>query len=178
MRKFTSICAGVGLMIGLVFTSSQSIAQSDVFTTGWYMIKSGAQVKVVQGNSDDSSLNNDWTTLSYSANEVLIAFNFSKDKYYCYDPEGRVVLVKGKNNLQKIETNGRPAHVKDEIKLGLDATLNSGNNVWLIGYNAANKTATILLIDGQKAEVPQGNIDDLKDYYDAMDKYTEWKSVE
>jgi len=55
MRKFTSICAGVGLMIGLVFTSSQSIAQSDVFTTGWYMIKSGAQVKVVQGNSDDSS---------------------------------------------------------------------------------------------------------------------------
>jgi hypothetical protein len=162
----------------LILSNIYLLGQNEIFTTGWYMIKTGAQVKVVQGNSDDATNSIDWSSINYSTNEVLIAFNFQKDKYYCYDPEGRVVLVKGKNSLQKIEAIGRPAHVKNEIKIGLDATLNSGNNVWLIGYNAANKTASILLVDGQKTEVPVSDVDDLKDYYDAMDKYTEWKTVE
>jgi hypothetical protein len=155
-----------------------SFAQSEAFTTGWYVVKSGAQVKVIQGNTDDAHDNVDWAQITYSANEVLIAFNFAKDKYYCYDPNGRIVIVKGKVSLQKIETPGRPGHIIEAVKLGLDHSLPAGSNVWLTGFNAATKTATILLADGQKAEIPQSSIEDLKEYFDLMDKYTEWHTVE
>lgn len=166
------------LFLAIVFMTHIAFSQTEAFTTGWYIVKSGAQVKVVQGNSADASNQTDWTTISYSANEVLVVFNFQKDKYYCYDPEGRVVMVKGKASLQKIDVAGRPGHIIEEVKLGLDHTLVVGNNVWLTGFNAATKTATVLLADGQKVEIPQSSIQDLKEYFDLMDKYTEWKTVE
>jgi hypothetical protein len=62
--------------------------------------------------------------------------------------------------------------------LGLDHILSRGNNVWLTGFNAATQTATILLADGQKVQIPQTTIQDLKEYFDLMDKFTDWHSVE
>ena len=165
------------LLIVFVFTLSAN-SQTDVFSPGWYIVKTGAEVKVIQGNSSDAHDNVDWHLVSYGHNEVLLAFNFSKDKYYCYDPEGRIVIVKGKASLQKIDMAGRAAHIIEEIKLGLDATLHVGNNVWLTGFNSITKTATILLADGQKADVPQSSIQDLKEYFDLMDKAIEWITVE
>ena len=162
----------------VILITNTAMAQSDLFSTGWYIVKAGAQVKVIQGNSEDASNQTDWTKISYSSNEVLIVFNYHKDKYYCYDPEGRIVLVKGKASLQKIEIAGRPVHVLEEVKLGLDLSLSAGNNVWLIGFNPATKTATILLADGQKVEIQQNSIQDLKEYFDLMDKVTDWKTVE
>jgi hypothetical protein len=170
-KKFLSLSIAL-------FVVLSTFGQTETFSTGWYMVKSGAQVKVVQGNSSDAHNERDWTIISYSANEVLIAFNFQKDKYYCYDPEGRVVIVKGKASLQKIDAAGRPGHILENVKLGLDHTLETGNNVWLTGFNPAAKSATILLSDGQKAEIPQSSIQDLKEYFDIMDKVTEWKTVE
>ena len=155
-----------------------AFAQTEVFQPGWHMVKIGAQVKVVQGNSDDATLETDWTLISYSANEVLLAFNFSKDKYYCYDPEGRIVMVKGKASLDKIDVPGRPGHIIEDVKLNLDQSLVVGNNVWLTGFNATTKTANILLTNGQKAEIPQSSIQDLKEYHDLMDKWTDWHTVE
>lgn len=165
----------------VLFAALSSFAQTDAFSTGWYMVKSGAQLKVIQGNSDDAHNQTDTTgnpAYSYSANEVLIVFNFSKDKYYCYDPNGRIVMVKGKASLQKIDVAGRPGHIKERVNLGLDHSLSKDNNVWLTGYNAATKTATILLADGQKADIPQDSIEDLKVYFDLMDKFTDWHTVE
>ncbi len=162
----------------VLFTLLSSFAQTDALSPGWYMVKSGAQVKVIQGNSDDAHGQIDWSQITYSANEVLIVFNFAKDKYYCYDPNGRIVMVKGKASLQKIDAPGRPGHINEEVKLGLDHSLHQGNNVWLTGFNPTTKTATILLADGQKAEIPQSSIQDLKEYFDMMDKFTGWHSVE
>jgi len=155
-----------------------TFAQTEVFQPGWYLVKSGAQVKVIQGNSEDATLEKDWTLISYSANEVLLVFNFSKDKYYCYDPDGRIVMVKGKTSLEKIDAPGRPGRIIEEVKLNLDQTLDVDNNVWLTGFNASTKTANILLSNGQKAEIPQSSIQDLKEYYDLMDKWTDWHTVE
>lgn len=163
----------------IVYITTLSVkSQTEVFSPGWHIVKSGAQLKVVQGNSSDAFNNADWHLVNYSHNEVLLAFNFSKDKYYCYDPDGRIVIVKGKASLQKIDVVGRPAYIIEDVKLGLDATLHSGNNVWLTGFNATTKTATILLVDGQKAEIPQSSIIDLKDHFDMMDKAIDWKTVE
>lgn len=166
------------LLFAISFTViSTTIAQTE-FTIGWYQVLSGAQVKVVQGNSDDANDKTDWTSISYSSNEVLLAFNFSKDKYYCYDPDGRVVLVKGKGSLKKIEVAGRPARIISSVKVGLDLSLDAENNVWLVGFNAANKTAKILLTDGTTQEIPQESIQDLKEYMDLMDKWTDWHTAE
>ena len=156
-------------------------SQTESFQLGWYMVKAGAQLKVVQGNSDDVYQERDWDQVSYDENEVLLVFNFTKDKYYCYDPDGRVVLVKGKESLKKIDIIGRPGKIQDEsgsVKIGLDLTLNNGNNVWITGFNSSTKTAIIMLVDGQKVEIPQANIQDLKEYIDLMDKLTEWKTVD
>ena len=156
-------------------------SQTDPFQLGWYMVKEGAQLKVVQGNSDDVYEERDWSQVSYDENEVLLVFNFTKDKYYCFDPDGRVVLVKGKESLKKIDIIGRPGKIQDEsgsVKIGLDLTLNNGNNVWITGFNSSTKTAIIMLVDGQKVEIPQANIQDLKEYIDLMDKLTEWKTVD
>jgi hypothetical protein len=160
------------------FAQTDSAAHTEVFQPGWYLVKSGAQVKVVQGNSDDVISKRDWKQISYSANEVLLVFNFAKDKYYCFDPEGRVVMIKGKASLEKIYTPGRPAHIIEDVKLNLDQTLVVGNIVWLTGFNASAKTANILLTNGQKAEIPQSSIQDLKKYLDSMDKWIEWHIVE
>lgn len=153
-------------------------AQTEAFIPGWYILQSGAQVKVVQGNSNDALSKTDWHLLNYGHNEVLMAFNFSKDKYYCYDPEGRIILVKGKASLEKISTAGRPAHLNEDVKIGLDFTLHTGHSVWLTGFNATAKTATILLTGGQKVEIPQSSLEDLKDHFDKMDKTIEWLTVE
>lgn len=157
---------------------TNAYSQTEQFVVGWYQVLSGAQVKVVQGNSDDANEKTDWTATSYAANEVLLAFNFSKDKYYCYDPDGRVVLVKGKGSLKKIDMLGRPARITQEVKIGLDLSIGEGNNVWLVGFNPTNKTAKILLANGTVQEVPQDSVQDLKDYMDLMDKFTEWHTVE
>ncbi|HBX52875.1 MAG TPA: hypothetical protein DEH02_17560 [Bacteroidales bacterium] len=158
--------------------STYCFSQTEAFTTGWYQVLTGAQVKVIQGNSYDTQNKVDWTGINYASSEVLLVFNFSKDIYYCYDPDGRLVLVKGKASLKKIEIPGRPARITQEVKIGLDISLSSGNNVWLTGFNAANKTAQILLQDGSKVDVPQESITDLKDFFDTMNKLTEWKTVE
>lgn len=168
----------ITLIIVAIFLAMQTKSQTTEITHGWYQVLSGAQVKVIQGNSDDVSLKTDWSAISFSANEVLLVFNFSKDKYYCYDPEGRIVIVKGKAGLKPITATGRPGHILQEVKIGLDLVLNVGNNVWLVGFNAANKTAKILMADGSVQEIPQDFIQDLKDYMDLMDKFTDWHTAE
>lgn len=167
------------ITLSIVLFSALSIkSQTETFSPGWYIVKTGAQVKVIQGNSMDVIRETDWHQISYGHNEVLLVFNFSKDKYYCYDAEGRIVLVKGKTDLQKIEVVGRPGFITEDVQLNLDASLHPGNHVWITGFNASIKTASILLADGQKAEIPQNSIEDLKVHFDLMDKYTEWKTVE
>ena len=166
--------------LGLLFLliTNFSFTQTDVFTAGWYQVLSNAQVKVITGNSSDAVNEVIFSDITYNANEVLLVFNFSKDVYYCYDPEGRLVLVKGKGSLKKIESIGRPGYVLEEVKIGLDITLVEGNNVWIVGYNASDKTTQVLLNDGSKVSIPQSSIEDLKDWFDQAGTEFEWKIVE
>lgn len=159
----------------VLFIALNSFSQTEGFSTGWYIVKSGATTGVIKGNSADVSNKVDWKKIGYSVNEVLLAFDFSKDIYYCYDPDGRVVLVKGKASLQKITVPGRPGNITEDVKLGLDLTLHNGNNVWLTDFNAAAKTATILLVDGNKVDIPQTSIRDNKDYFDSLTQDANWR---
>lgn len=164
-------------LILVLFFSANAKSQVDT-SVGWYQILPEAQVKVILGNSSDNSNKIDISSITYSVNEVLLVFAFSKDVYYCYDPDGRMVLIKGKASLKRITLVGRPVTIISEVSIGLETKLKVGNNVWLIGFNSANKTATILLADGTKADVPQDSIIDLKAIFESMVKSTEWNSVE
>jgi hypothetical protein len=168
------------IYLGLFFLliTNFSFTQSDVFTAGWYQVLTNAQVKVIKGNSTDVVNDVMFSNITYNANEVLLVFNFSKDIYYCHDPEGRLVLVKGKLALKKIDTIGRPGYILEEVKIGLDISLVQGNNVWIIGYNASDKTTQILLNDGSKVSIPQNSIQDLKEWFDELGQNVEWKIVE
>ncbi|MCS7078379.1 MAG: hypothetical protein NZ455_16830 [Bacteroidia bacterium] len=140
------------------------------------MLKSGAQIKFIK----DTSLYHGsvHSKYSYHANQVLLAFNFVKDKYYCYDPEGRLVVVKGKDNLEKINTAGRIGHITQRVKLDLDHSLEPGNDVWIVGFSPVNKSAIIQLLNGKKFEIPQEAVLDIKEYYDIIEKMTEWYTIE
>jgi hypothetical protein len=166
------------LVVLFVILTNFSFTQTDIFTAGWYQVLSNAQVKVINGNSSDVVNDIMFSDITYNANEVLLVFNFSKDVYYCHDPEGRLVLVKGKLALKKIDIIGRPGYITEEVKIGLDISLVQGNNVWIIGYNASDKTTQILLNDGSKVSIPQNSIQDLKDYFDVLGQDVEWKIVE
>jgi hypothetical protein len=165
----------ISIFAGICFISK---SQNQAISLGWHMLKSGAQVKVIQGNSGAVSSNYNWSQINYENNEVLNVFNVSKDKYYCYDPEGRIILVKGQSPLQKIEMQGRPVVLVEEVKIGLDKKFQKGNFVWLIGFNSSTKTASILLSDGSVIEIPQNSAQDLKEYFDLKEKSTDWKVVE
>ena len=166
------------LVVLFVILTNFSFTQVDIFSTGWYQVLSNSQVKVITGNSSDALNDVIFSDITYNANEVLLVFNFSKDVYYCYDPEGRLVLVKGKGSLKKIESIGRPGYIQEEVKIGLDITLVKGNNVWIVGYNASDKTTQVLLNDGSKISIPQSSIQDLKEWFDFLGKDIEWKIVE
>ena len=166
------------LLVLFVIISKFSFTQADVFSAGWYQVLTNAQVKVIKGNYYDAVNEVLFTDLTYNANEVLLVFNFSKDIYYCYDPEGRLVLVKGKLSLKKIDTIGRPGYILEEVKIGLDISLVQGNNVWIVGNNASDKTTQILLNDGSKVSIPQNSIRDLKEWLDVRGRDGEWKIVE
>ena len=168
------------IYLGLLFLliTNFSFTQTDVFSAGWYQVLTNAQVKVIKGNYYDAVNEVIFTDLTYNANEVLLVFNFSKDVYYCYDPEGRLVLVKGKLSLKKIDTIGRPGYILEEVKIGLDISLVQGNNVWIVGNNASDKTTQILLNDGSKVSIPQNSIRDLKEWLDVRGRDGEWKIVE
>ncbi len=168
----------VYLLVLFVIICKFSFTQAEVFSAGWYQVLTNAQVKVIKGNYYDAVNEVIFTDLTYNANEVLLVFNFSKDIYYCYDPEGRLVLVKGKLSLKKIDTIGRPGYILEEVKIGLDISLVQGNNVWIVGNNASDKTTQILLNDGSKVSIPQNSIRDLKEWLDVRGRDGEWKIVE
>ena len=80
----------------------------DAFQPGWYIIQSGASYCVLQAGGADFSYDEDFnvispdvTTLPMAASEAVLVFTFSKDKYYCFDPNGRMVVFQGASSLTK-----------------------------------------------------------------------------
>jgi hypothetical protein len=158
--------------------SAQIFSQAITFKTSWYHVLSGAKIKVVKPNSADISSKKNLSVINYGDNEVLLAFYFEDDKYYCFDPDARIVIVKGAASLKKIETAGRAVKISTSVIVNSSVTLGVGNNVWLVGYNSDETKAKILLNDGITYEIPATSITEFIDTYNETDKITDYNTVD
>jgi hypothetical protein len=138
------------LIIGL---AGNSIFAQKEFVTAWYQIVPGAQIAIIQGTSNDGLDSNSWDVKKYREGEILLAFALTSDVYYCFDPEGRMVKVRGKTSLRKILISGQPGYIEKDFKVNDKVTLLGKQTIWVSGINLQTKRAMILLKDGSKASV-------------------------
>lgn len=113
------------------------------FQPGWYIIQSGASYSVLQASGADFYYDDDFniispdiTTLPMAENEAVLVFSFSKDKYYSFDPNGRIVVFQGASSLIKA-----PVSPTGVVTLNEDITLPGGEDVLSSGayYWCANE---------------------------------------
>lgn len=140
------------LILILIIAGSRIFAQKE-FTTAWYQIVTGAQIAIIQGTSNDGLDSNGWDVKTYKEGEILLAFALTNDVYYCFDPEGRMVKVKGKSSLRKILYSGQPGYIDKDFKVNDKITLYGKQTIWISVINLQAKRAMILLKDGTKAGV-------------------------
>ena len=140
------------VLIVLLIIGSKIFAQKD-FDAAWYQITPGTQVAIIQGTSNDGLDSNSWDTKTYKEGEILLAFAFANEVYYCFDPEGRMVKVKGKAGLRKIQITGQPGYIERDFRVNDKITLYGQQTVWISAINTEAKRANILLKDGTKASV-------------------------
>jgi hypothetical protein len=83
-------------------------AQAGAFTPGWYIIQPSATYSIITPGYNDLVVDDngdisypDYASLLMGAGEVVIAFDFNKDKYYCFDPLGRMIAFSGAGSLIK-----------------------------------------------------------------------------
>ena len=146
-------------------TFSKVFAQS--VSPGYYIINSTAEYSIAfAGGKDFYEYNSgcihqyEIDELQMSAGEVVVVFEFSKGKYYCFDPNGRMLVIQGTNCLT-------PAPIAPGAGVGLmlgtisliDGTeLSEGSFVWIMGQNVANSTIKIQIADGATLDIPQDKI--------------------
>jgi hypothetical protein len=145
------------LLLILLITGCSIYAQKE-FTTAWYQIVPGAQIAIIQGTSNDGLDSNSWDVKKYKEGEILLAFAFTNDIYYCFDPEGRMVKVKGKNSLRKILYTGQPGYIDNDFRVNDKITLYGKQTIWISAVNLQAKRAMILLKDGTKAGVDMAGL--------------------
>lgn len=140
-------------------------AQTEPFVPGYYIINSTAQYSValpsgIDFYSDDNGCMHQYAELKMKAGEVVIAFELSKGKYYCFDPNGRMVVFQGQNCLTKAPmTDGAGVGRMDEtISLIDGGSIDEGAYYWIVGQDVANSTVKIQVADGKTYNVPQSKI--------------------
>jgi len=161
MKKMFLLSA---VLIALQFNVS---AQTGAFSPGWYIIQTSATYSVIMpGYTDFTSDDNgnvvipDISELPMAAGEVVLAFDFNKDKYFCFDPMGRMVVFNGATSLTKApDAPGCGVGLMNEtIELIGGEELGEGSYYWIIGQDIAKSTVTIMGQGGQKFEIPQAKI--------------------
>jgi hypothetical protein len=148
-----------------VLTIVSSFAQD--FVPGYYIINSTAQYAVALPSGVDYYTDEygcmqqyEYEDLKMKAGEVVIAFELSKGKYYCFDPNGRMVVFEGQNSLSKapMADGAGIGHMDETISLIDGTSIDEGAYYWIIGQNIANSTVKIQVADGKTYDIPQSKI--------------------
>ena len=148
-----------------ILTIVSSFAQD--FVPGYYIINSTAQYAIALPSGADfyhdeegCAHHLEYDELKMNAGEVVIAFELSKGKYYCFDPNGRMVVIQGQNCLTKapmVEGAG-VGYMDATIPLIDGSSIDAGSYYWIIGQNISNSTYKIQVADGKTYDVPLGKI--------------------
>lgn len=150
------------ILLSAIFAIS---AFAQEFVPGYYIINSTAQYSValpsgVDFYADDNGCMHQYENLKMKAGEVIVAFELSKGKYYCFDPNGRMVVFQGQNCLTKapMVDGAGVGHMDETIDLIDGGSLDKGAYYWIVGQDIANSTLKIQVADGKTYSVPQGKI--------------------
>jgi hypothetical protein len=146
--------------IGLTIISFTKI-HSQTFTPGYYIINYSAEYSVALPSGLDCENGFEVDDLRMNWGEVIIAFEFSKGKYYCFDPNGRLLVIQGVNCLTKAPiTPGASVGKLTETVTYIDGTvLTAGSYYWIVGQNISNSTIKIMLAEGLNLDIPSNVID-------------------
>ncbi len=94
------------------------------------------------------------------AGEVVIAFEYSNGRYYCFDPNGRMVVFQGKNCISPAppSPNAGVGLMQETIPLLDGNELPKGAFYWITSQNTATSTVKITVANGKTFEIPQSKI--------------------
>ena len=150
------------ILISFFLTSSIYSFTQD-FIPGFYIINSTAEYSVgipsgLDFYYDEYGLIQKHESLLMNAGEVVLAYDFSKEKYYCFDPNGRLVVFQGINCLTKVSSGLGIGKLNETIELVQGGNLLAGSFYWIEEQNIANSTIKIRVADGKTFDIPQGNV--------------------
>lgn len=168
---------GYLILILIVVFSRLNGQSTETFSAGYYIINSTAQYAVVMPGGQDFYPEYDGAptdtfgdpinvcyfmsqNIRMAIGEVVYVFEFSKGKYYCYDPNGRMVVFQGANCLTKasVVTGAGVGKMEESIQILGGNTLESGAYYWIIGQDLSKSTIKIQYADGQTFDIPQVKI--------------------
>ena len=151
------------MTMSFVFTFSQTTS----FTPGWYIIENGNNYTVILAGGADYIKNEDGNVveqsksdLQMSSGEVVLAFEYSKGKVYCFDPLGRMVAFDNLALLTKapIVVGCGVGLMTKEIQLIGGDEIKAGSYFWIIGQDLSKSTIKIQVAHNKVLEIPQDKI--------------------
>ncbi|MFM6935211.1 MAG: hypothetical protein ACKOXP_07185 [Flavobacteriales bacterium] len=137
------------------------------FTPGYYIINNSAEYSIAKPSGDDNYTDEGGNLFQYNVDElqmnsgeIVIAFEFSKGKYYCFDPNGRMVVIQGANCLTPapLTQGAGVGYMLETISLIDGTELTEGSYIWIMGQNVANSTIKVQIADGVTLDIPQDKI--------------------
>jgi hypothetical protein len=159
------------LIFILSFLGKNSFAQDTTiiigFVPGYYIINSNAQYAVVMYSSADFYMDetglvatDDSISIIMKAGEVVVAFELSNDKYYCFDPNGRMLVFQGNKCLTRapLKKGSGVGKLLETIELIDGGSLMAGAYYWIVGQDITKSTITIQVENGTTMEIPQSKI--------------------
>lgn len=142
----------------MLFTAVNAFAQSNI--TGWYIIEQGAQYAEYDPFEPEKDVNIDsGIQLSLYTGEVVFVTDFSNDVYYCFDPSGNTIVIRGKTSLTKAPEGAGVGIMLKDIQLISGNTITAGMFVWIVGQDIGKQTISIRLEDEKTYEIPQTQIE-------------------
>lgn len=144
-----------------------TFSQTTIFTPGWYIIENGNNYSVILAGGADYTTNQDGnivapnkSDLQMSSGEVVLAFEYSKGKVYCFDPLGRMVAFDNLALLTKAPiVNGCGVGLMtQEIQLIGGDEIKAGSYFWIIGQDLSKSSIKIQVANNKVLEIPQEKI--------------------
>jgi hypothetical protein len=172
------------LLIAMCIMTFISVGQTTTFTPGWYIVEKGATYAsydpiTLASGIDESFMDSSISIIfGLKAGETVFATELSADIFYCYDPSGTPILIKGKQALTKAPQGFGVGIISSEIQLLSGVTLTEGMYVWIIGQDVAKQTIKIQLSSNQILDIPETKIGLLTALLKKNSKATLFKEVE
>lgn len=154
----------------ILLLSSITLTFSQDFTPGYYIIEPQAQYVILipsgvdfeLDESKDCYVNPGTSNLYMAVGEVVLAFDYSGGKVYCFDPNGRMIIFNSLSSLSKapiIQSSGIVGKMSKEKTFIDGSSLGKGSYVWIIGEDVSKSTRKIQIHGGKTYELPEDYIE-------------------